>query len=165
MQFACPRCGWWIDERGEPHGDGTLRCECQPRPKVREMFRGDTFVFDVQVLRVPPGSPRGTQPLPVNITGWYMWWTLKSHYGDPDNQAIAQSTSTPSSTPAGGGITFTLPLVGKAEITMASLATRQFPDGNTKLVYDVQVRDPSGNIFTVERGILVVSPDVTQAIS
>jgi hypothetical protein len=164
MRFCCPSCGFWLDRDGFPYGDGTLRCECQ-RMRVRHMVRGDTFVFDVQVLRVPPGSPPRTPPVPVNITGWFMWWTLKYHFADTDQQAVGQSTSTPTSTPAGGGIVFTLATAGKAEITMGPLATRVFPDGPVRLVYDVQVKDPSGNPFTVERGILIVSPDVTRAIA
>jgi hypothetical protein len=132
----------------------------------RTMSRGDSFVFDVQVLRPPPGAPNAP-PIPVNITGWRMWFTAKYQVNDPDNTAVAQVTSDPTSVPAGGGIVFTQPLQGSAEITMPPLATYTFPDGPVVLVYDVQVKtnDSTPRIFTVESGTLTVNPDVTRAIS
>lgn len=162
-RFACHRCGWWLDHDGIPC-DGPHRCECWPRFPVRHCFRGDTFVFDLTVRRIPPGSPPGTPAAPIDITGWFMWWTVKRTYTDADLQAVSQATSTPTSTPAGGGIVFTLAQAGKAEITMGPLATRAFPDGTSRLVYDVQIMDPQGHPFTVERGYLLVEADVTNAI-
>lgn len=124
------------------------------------MRRGDTFVFDVQVFAPPPQfSPPGAQGGPLNITGYSMWFTAKYHTADPDQQAVTQQTVT------GGGIVFTNALQGMAEITVPALATFGFPDGVTKLVYDVQIKDLQGRISTVEVGTLSVYPDVTNATS
>jgi hypothetical protein len=135
--------------------------ESRPRILRRRTFRGDTFVLDTQVLRPPPGSLPGSPPVPTNITGWMVWFTVKRTF-EPDQFAVCQLTTTPTGQ---GGIAFTQPLIGWMEVTMNPIVTRGFPDGNVALPYDIQVRDLSGNLFTVEKGVIVVMPDVTEAIS
>lgn len=115
----------------------------------RQMYRGDTFVFDVQVVK---------NNVPQDITGWTMWFTAKYSYPDQDSQAAVQQST-------GDGIAYTFPLAGKAEITVAPIKTRGFPDGPVTLVYDVQVKDLLGSIFTVDAGTLLVIPDVTRRIA
>lgn len=115
---------------------------------AREMFRGDSLVFGVQVIR---------DGIPQDISGWRMWCTVKYFVQDPDNRAVVQLDSTTT------GIDFTDPPIGKAEIAMPASATLFFPDGVVSLVYDVQVKDLLGRIFTVESGTIAVSPDVTRA--
>lgn len=122
----------------------------------RATRRGDTFVLDVQVKRV---LTAGCDAVPVDITGWMMWFTAKFYFEDYDSQAVTQRTSAPL-----GGIVFTEPSIGKAQITVPSSATLGFPDAEVKLVYDVQVKDLVGNIFTVEVGEWLVRPDVTRTI-
>lgn len=129
------------------------------------MYRGDTLIIDAQVVAPPAFSPVCTPPSPQNITGWFVWVTLKYLVDNPDNQAVAQVTTLPSSTPAGGIINFVNPLAGMLEAQIPPLATRGFPDTVTTLRYDVQVKRPDGLIFTVEEGIVDVWPDITQAIT
>ena len=117
------------------------------------MYRGDSYVFDVQVF----GDDGCT---PQNIAGWSVWFTMKFYTADPDSRAVAQLTSA-----LGGGIVITNPSIGQARVTVPPSATALFPDGDVTLVYDVQVRDLLGNIATVERGSITVIPDVTRAIS
>lgn len=114
-----------------------------------QMYRGDNFVLEVQVAK---------NGIRQDITGWFMWFTAKYAYPDPDSCAVTQRTTT-------DGIVFTDPANGKATITVPPLATRNFPDGRVTLVYDVQVKDLSGAIWTVESGTLTVAPDVTRAIT
>lgn len=118
----------------------------------RQMYRGDSFVFDVQVKQ-PTGAA-------IDITGWTMWFTAKRYVSDPDNQAVIRQDNG-----ALAGIVFTDAVNGKAEVTVAPIATRQFPDVEDVLVYDVQVKDLLGHVFTVEFGTLAVTPDVTRAIT
>ena len=118
------------------------------------MFRGDSFVFDVQVLQGDGCSPQ-------NITGWDAWFTAKEHYAVPDSQAPIRLGTLPPLV----GITFTSPTEGKMEIVVPPFATVNFPDTPLCLFYDVQVRDGAGRIFTVELGTLTVRPDVTRAIA
>lgn len=130
-----------------------------PEYQQREMFRGASFVFDVQVKRRPIAAPLESDPVPVDITGWKMWFTAKYYLSDPDLRAVTQQTE------AGGGIVYTLPLIGMAEVTVPPLATRGFPDGPVALHYDVQVMDLIGNVFVVEAGTLTVYPHATSAIA
>ena len=53
----------------------------------RSMSRGDSFVFDFQVMQPPPN-----QTAPQNITGWSFWFTCKYTYVDPDNAAQMKNT-------------------------------------------------------------------------
>lgn len=134
---------------------------------TREMKRGDTLVFDVQVFQAELfGQPDGTPTPPQNISGWFMWATFKRHYADPDNQAVCQVTSTPTSQPPDptGGIVFIDAVNGKAEVTMPAIATVGFPDGPETLLYSVKVKDPTGRDFTVETGTVTVDPSATNAI-
>jgi hypothetical protein len=63
----------------------------------REMFRGDSLVFRVQVFRPVLNDP--STLVPVDLTGFSMWCTLKYQVVDQDNQAVAQLT-------VGSGITY-----------------------------------------------------------
>jgi hypothetical protein len=130
----------------------------------RQMSRGDTLLFTLQVLQpppLPPSTPSDGIQLPTNITGYTMWFTVKYYVTQPDSQAVWQSGNVLPLT----GIIFTQPLSGIAQVTMPPIATRRFPDGPVALVYDVQIKDTAGNIFTVESGTITVNPDVTSAIS
>ncbi len=139
-------------------------------PRQIQLFRGDTLVWAVQVVQDPisgaystslaPGVPPPGQ-VPANVTGWTFWFTAKRHYLDPDNQAVWQGgTASPLT-----GVVVTSPLSGRLTATMPPAQTIGFPDGSSTLVYDVQGKDGSGNIFTVEFGTIVVNPDATRATS
>jgi hypothetical protein len=129
----------------------------------RSMNRGDTLVFDLQVFQPIAGT---SQQVPANITGWFVWFTVKRYVQDADNMAVAAVTTTPTSVPPGGSITIVDAFSGKLEVTMPAAATLLLPDGGTtKLVYDVQVKDLLGRIFTVDAGTIAVTPDVTRATS
>jgi hypothetical protein len=127
------------------------------------MFRGDTYVFQITVVQEP--MTRGAGPTSQNVTGWLFWCTLKRTVSDPDQLAVAQVTSTPTSNPAGGGIVFLNAPAGIIQVTIPAIATRGFPDGVVRLVGDVQGKDTFGNIWTVERFELDVEPDVTSTIA
>lgn len=137
-----------------------MECGCA-KPVSRQMFRGDTFVFDVQVYKAPVfGQPEDSPTPPQDITGWKMWFTAKNQFPDPDRAAVVQLDNA-----SIGGIAFIQPTNGLAEVTMSPLATYGFADGPVTLVYDVQVKDLSGRLTTVEQGTLTVYPDVTRALS
>jgi len=123
----------------------------------RTMYRGDSFVFDFQIQRPPTGSPDGTPPQPVNLTGYLIWFAVKYHLGDPDNQAIAFLG-------IGTGVTITDVVNGKGEAIVTPIKTRGFPDGVSKLFYGLKVQDPSGNEFTAEVGTIDVWPSAIALI-
>ena len=128
---------------------------------TRTVFRGDTLQFVVQVLQVPLGFPPDTPPQVVNVTGWTFWFTVKKYFADPDNVAVFQGKSTDGS----GTVTITDAPNGKVTLTLPASATLNYPDSVVQLVYDVQGKDTSGNIYTVDSGSVSVSPDVTRAIA
>lgn len=116
------------------------------------LIRGDTLLLDVQVKK---------NGVPVDITGWKVWFTVKRNFPDADNNAVYQANSTDGS----GDVTITSSTQGKVTVRMPALKTFAFPDGMTKLIYDVQTKDASGVTATVDVGTVTVSPDVTRALT
>jgi hypothetical protein len=126
-----------------------------------QSFRGDTFVILAQVLQVPSGLPYGSQPVPTNVTGWTFWFTVKRYYADPDVLAVSQAITTDST----GNMTITDAVNGKVTAILPALATLNFPDSPTKLIYDIQGKDGLGKVYTIDSGSITVVPDVTRALS
>lgn len=131
-----------------------------PDPRVDiQMYRGNTLVFDFQVLQpVPFGLPADTPVPPQDISGWYFWSTFKRYSMDSDAQAVAQMTSD-----AGKGIAFVDAANGKGEVTMPLQATVAFPDGPVDLIYDVKARDLLGRETTIRFGTCRVLPGATSS--
>jgi len=117
----------------------------------REMFRGDTLTFELALTNPKTGAP-------LDITGAKIWFTAKNNYVDPDNQAVIALDT------VSGGVAITDAVRGLARVDVPPLATRSFPDGPVKTVYDVQIKDAAGIVTTVESGTLKVWPDVSRAI-
>lgn len=167
---SCNRCG--CESSIPPNSNVCNRCDCDEDADItirrRRTRRGDSWflyfqiVQDVTSLQFYTAFIRQQIPAnatPVNITGWSIWVTIKKYPNDPDNQALAQLTIT------GGGVTLDQPLSGVGHSIMPPSATSGLPDGVVPAIYDVQAKDLLGNIYTVESGTLLVSPDVTRATS
>ena len=138
---------------------GMLPLPPPPPPLVqRSMYRGDAYVFPVQVFAPPQNAYPDSPSVPADITSWDMYCSLKYTVVDPDNQAVSQVSK------HGGGIVFTLPKSGIALITIPSIATLYFPDAVVVVEYDVKAVDDLGNPTTVERGQLAVWPSVTHIV-
>lgn len=116
---------------------------------VFRMFRGNTFPITVQVTR-------GNPAVPVDITGWTIWFTLKRSTADPDPGVFQGSTLT-------SGVVITDAQNGKIACTMPASATSSFEDAIVPLVYDVKGKDTFGNESTIDFGDVYVQPGVTQA--
>lgn len=121
------------------------------------MTRGDSLSFAMALINPATGAP-------LDLTGAKIWFTAKNNYVDFDSLAvIALNTATAS---GNGAITILTPATsGNARVDINPIATRAQPDGAVKLVYDVQVKDASGFVTTVESGTLTIIPDVTRAIA
>lgn len=137
---------------------GTCGLECDPDKargfRVRRaLVRGDTGVFDfdlVDYLGVPQN---------LTLTGVKVWFTVKYYLGDQDSQAVAQLT-------LGAGIaTRDVLTSGRIRVTLPASVTQYVKDGTTRLYYDLQILDGTGRITTVEKGLFLVDPDVTRAVS
>jgi hypothetical protein len=112
-----------------------------------QLIRGDSKVLTVSVTR---------NNAPYDLTGHTLRFTAKYRYSDPDSQAVFQLTSAP-----GGGITVTNATGGQARIEIEPVHTASLPPVRTRLVYDLQLTDGGGGVYTVDIGELVVAPDVT----
>ena len=97
-------------------------------------------------------------PTPVILTGAKIWFTARFSYTDPDPPVI-QLTSDPDE-----GIRITAPLLGEGFIDFQPEHTEVLPNEDTDLLYDLQVRDAASNPFTVARGRLLVSAEVTVGV-
>lgn len=115
------------------------------------MIRGETLVLDLLVKQAN-GAPQ-------DLTGAKIWMTAKTAYAQPDSISIFQVST------LNGGIVITDPASGLATVTVAANLTRNRPDADEELVYDIRLRDAGGFVSTLESGILVVSPSATLAIA
>jgi len=126
-------------------------------PEPVRVTRGDTWRHPFLVVDRETGAA-------VDVTGWTFWFTAKVAYPLPDARAqIALDNIVGGS----GGVTLPSPTQGQGLATVQPGVTRQYPDGPVHLLYDIQAADASYPpvITTVERGVLVVEPDVTRAIT
>lgn len=119
----------------------------------REMSRGDTLSFDLSLTDPLTGAP-------LLLTGAKIWFTAKNNYVDADNLAVIALD-----TALLGGVTILSATGGTMRVVIPPLATRSFPDGPTRVVYDVQIKNAAGAISTVESGEITVFPDVSRAIT
>ncbi len=84
--------------------------------------------------------------------------TLKDSLTRPDLQAAFQGKFSSGEVASLGG--------GRVRATVPAEVTRWLPDGLSKLYYDVQVLSGTGGrIWTQERGIFELAPDVTKNTS
>jgi hypothetical protein len=111
------------------------------------MKRGDSTPFKFQV--------KDANDVPVDVTGADFWWTAKDRVADADNVAVIAKTK------AGGGIVVTNQTLGQAEVRLVPADTSGFTD-NRVLLWDLQIKDQSGKVQTLDSGKLTVVADVTR---
>lgn len=109
--------------------------------------RGDTISLTVVVTASGAIYP---------LIGVQMWFTAKNSLNDPDSAAVFQKT-------VGSGIVITGPTLGQATITILPADTAGLPSSKTLLVYDLQIEDSNGQVYTAASGNLIVVPDVTRS--
>jgi hypothetical protein len=109
--------------------------------------RGDSIIFDVGVVRLNP-----TTGLNEPVTAQKAWFTAKVNSRDADVDAIIKKDSV--STP-----TKVLVTAGNVRVFLDPADTAIYKD--RWLVYDVQIKEASGSITTVERGKIELKKDVT----
>ena len=121
---------------------------------TRTMTRADIHKFRFTVKDRITGAIQ-------DITNWQKFWVsvkVKPTDADP---GLFQKTS------SGGGIALITPTSGLAEGTIASADTNvaAVPYIRTTYLMGIRGKDPSGNIWTLARGQLVVLPEITRATS
>lgn len=106
-----------------------------------EIYQGDDVSFEVNITE---------NKVPVDITGWKLYFTVKKHYSDTDDDAIFQKDVTD----------HTSPLQGQTHITLTNEETSDAALGN--YYFDVQVRDENNKFQTIINGRFRVQPQVTR---
>ena len=112
------------------------------------MFRGDGAKFDIVVA---------LDGLVVDITGAKLWMTARRSPGSPFT-----FTRTTLTTP---GFTITAGALGKATVILDPADTSALASEPVTLIYDIQIKEASGRVWTVTSGNLTVNPDVTTDIA
>lgn len=115
---------------------------------ILQATRGDDEIYEL-TLKQRDGTA-------LNLTGVSIWFTVKRSHEETDVQAIVRKT-------VGSGITIVNAAIGRADVRILAADLASLPPRRTTLVWDCQVRDAAGFVSTVDRGQLVVDPDVTIA--
>jgi hypothetical protein len=85
----------------------------------------------------------------IDITGWTIFFTVKTSAEDPDSAAIISKIIN----------TFSNPIGGEAELSLTPTDTNQ---EIRSYVFDLQVKTNNNEIYTVLEGLLTITQDVTQ---
>lgn len=114
-----------------------------------KMTRGDDRTFDIDIADQDGAA--------VDLSTFEgLWFTAKRRISDSDEDAVFQKA-------LGQGLELDTEIDGRASVTVDAADTTDLPDHNTRLVWDVQVKDGEGSVVTVAAGTLTVTPDVTRA--
>ena len=108
------------------------------------MYRGDTRVI------VGTAKQSGTA---MNITGGTIVMTAR--YGIGETAVFTHDNA------GNGGIVLTSPTSGIFTITIAPASTSSLPDEEMQLQYDIQYTTSGSAVYTLARGTLLVTPDIT----
>ena len=114
-----------------------------------EMKRGDSHEWEFAVKK----ADGAVQP----ITGASLRWTAKSRVDDLDAAAVLTATT------ANGKAVITDGAGGLCEVRLVPADTDTLSVPLT-LLWDLQVRDASGNVRTVAEGKLLISADVSRTV-
>ena len=112
-------------------------------PNNITVYRGDDFSTKIVF--------NDTNGVPINLTGWEFFFTIKLRVGDPDSVAIVTVTEAP-----------TDPLNGITQITVSNTITYNLLGS---YYYDFQFKNASGNINTITSGTINFISDITRRIS
>lgn len=106
-----------------------------------EIYQGDDVSFELNVTE---------NQVPVDITDWKVYFTVKAHYTDSDDDAIFSKDVT----------SHIDPTQGETQINLTSTDTDAASLGN--YYYDIQVKDANGKIQTLVNGRFRVNPQITR---
>jgi len=115
-------------------------------PSDFNVKRGDTLVFRETFTYTDTG-------LPVNISNWTIWFTLKKNEDDADASAIVKKQFT----------TFTQPTLGITTLRAAEASETYGLLG--KYFFDIQYKDESGIVRTPDYGVINFTRDITRITS
>jgi hypothetical protein len=121
------------------------------------------FLRDDRTLTVTANykDEEGNITGPVDLNGAKIWMTVKQRSGDPDDQALFMKRNT-----AAGGSDDEIKILtpttnGQAEIYIIPADTEEMDPGTYQ--YDIQVKLSNNKTYTITRGKITFSEDVTKA--
>ena len=106
------------------------------------VFRGDTLTKSL--------SFKDENSAAIDITGWTIWFTIKSSQDDADSAKVAQDEVT----------VHTSSTAGLSTISLTATETDAL-EGN--YYYDIQIKKVDGTVKTVLDGRITFSKDITRA--
>lgn len=112
------------------------------------MFRGDTQIYNVSVIDNMNNI--------INISGALFWFTVKDAMTDVS--PVFQKA-------IGSGIVITNAPMGMITITIDPSDTSSLPTENVPMIYDLQMKNASLQIFTLNAGNFLVTPDANTGTS
>lgn len=115
-----------------------------------KMIRQDTYSRTLNVIQ--DGQY-------FDLTDCDIRMTFKWAYTDDDADAVFVLT-----TDTDDGIVITSPTTGEFVFTILPEDTEDLPAHTVRLLYDAQVTDTQGNVYTVAIGHLMVVPDVSTVV-
>jgi hypothetical protein len=116
-----------------------------------KITRGDTRRLVGQITDKPGGSP-------VDITNYYIWFTVKRRIQENDGSAFIQKY-------IANGITITDGPGGQFVVDILNGDTSSSPAVELfEYLYDLQIKDSLNNIQTLSKGRFLVEFDVTTSI-
>ncbi len=107
------------------------------------IFRGDTTI---RTITFTDGDGD-----PIDITGWTVFFTVKSCIDDTDSAAVLKKTITIHSNPTAG-------------ITMLNISADDVNELDGSYWYDIQIKKGDGTIKTAVVANFIVDKDVTRRI-
>ena len=114
---------------------------------------GDDFTYTVTITDADGNA--------YNLTGATLWFTAKRRVSDADADAVAALYWV--SGGASDGITVSSPSTGVAEIAIAAADTLDFVQAAHR--WDLSISDSAGIVRTVDQGVMVVRPAVTDRLT
>lgn len=114
-----------------------------------KMTRGDTKQVRVTVNNLPA----------TGLSGYSFWFTVKNDFKDADDAAVIRKVPTDFSVIQQGSDV----QAGIAVCKIDPTETANLPDYTVNMVWDVQIKSSSGDVFTPLSGRFKVSPDATRS--
>jgi len=110
-------------------------------PQNLKAFRGDDYGIELVLATA--------DDIPINITGWLFFFTIKNQSSDPDSKALIRKT-----------VPATLnPTAGRISIVLTNAETYNLQGA---YYYDVQYKDNNGIVQTVTSGDITFETDITR---
>jgi hypothetical protein len=116
-----------------------------------EVNRGDTAEFEVNVL--------DAEGQPMDITSCKIWFTGKLYPDDLDASALWSLNNEDDPTK----VNVVDPITGNVVLVLTPDETQDLPY-HRSLTFDVQLKDSASRVYTIQRGLIRVNPDITRAV-